>query len=125
MEVRKTLSFLARTHLEKTMIRSGQCPKCGSSRVAGPHRIHGGDRHICIDLPGFTTATLEAFTCADCGYSEFYADKIGLDNIRANGRFVFSQPRTYHTPEARRCSHCGAEIPEGSTFCKECGYAVG
>ncbi|MHA2296648.1 MAG: hypothetical protein ACXAEU_20515 [Candidatus Hodarchaeales archaeon] len=41
------------------MIFTGKCPKCNNNRIAGPHRVHGGDsHHVKIDLPGFSTATL-------------------------------------------------------------------
>ncbi|RLI56849.1 MAG: hypothetical protein DRO87_02930 [Candidatus Thorarchaeota archaeon] len=106
------------------MIFSHKCPKCGSTKIAGPHRVMGRD-HVRIDLPGFSTATLETFTCADCGYTEFYSDRTGLENIRRSGRYVLNQqpnPATSpSTTRSNRCSLCGAVNPEGSTVCRECG----
>ncbi|MHA1449420.1 MAG: hypothetical protein ACTSP4_08375, partial [Candidatus Hodarchaeales archaeon] len=71
------------------MLFRGKCPKCGCGTIGGPFRIHGGDSsHVKIDLPGFSTATLDAFTCCDCGFTEFYADQGGIDNVRRSGRFL-------------------------------------
>ncbi|MFW9844297.1 MAG: hypothetical protein ACFFEV_06965, partial [Candidatus Thorarchaeota archaeon] len=69
------------------MINSGECPKCGCKSIAGPHRMYG-QQHVRIDLPGVTTATLEALTCIDCGYTELYSDRLGLQNIKKHGRFL-------------------------------------
>jgi predicted nucleic-acid-binding Zn-ribbon protein len=103
------------------MIRSKKCPKCGDNRIAGPHNVHGGDgTHIKIDLPGFSTATLLALTCADCGYTEFYSDRIGLDNIRSSGRFVI-QTRPIRPS---KCSVCGAPATGKESYCKECGSLI-
>ena len=102
------------------MIHSKTCPKCGSGRIAGPHRIYG-QHHVRIDLPGFSTATLESFTCADCGFTEFYADQIGLKNINASGRFLqeYAQPELHIV--RRDCPYCGTKLKAGATFCHECG----
>jgi predicted nucleic-acid-binding Zn-ribbon protein len=102
------------------MIQTKQCPKCGNNRIAGPHRVYG-QHHVRIDLPGLSTATLEAFTCADCGYTEFYSDAMGLRNIRNVGRFVLSRP----SQPTARCKRCGAYIKPGDSFCQECGTPFG
>ena len=115
---RKVIRF----HFKVTLIsmnRKGKCPKCGGGNVAGPHRVHGGDgAYVKIDLPGFSTATLESFTCADCGYTELYSDRGGLKNIQSSGRF-----RTQTTQHERNtCSICGTRLHAGSNRCPECGY---
>jgi len=102
------------------MIKSKTCPKCGGTKIAGPHKVHGANQHIAIDLPGLSTATLETFTCSECGYTEFYADKIGLRNIRSSGRFVLN-PRMGAFRVPRRCPNCGAETQPESSYCQECG----
>jgi predicted nucleic-acid-binding Zn-ribbon protein len=102
------------------MHRTGICPKCGDDRIAGPHRVHAGDYHLKIDLPGFPTATLESFTCANCGYTEFYSDRIGLDNIRSSGRFRVSPQRR----APKTCPVCSTEVRPGTTRCSECGYQL-
>jgi predicted nucleic-acid-binding Zn-ribbon protein len=115
---------------------SGMCPKCGGTKIAGPHRI-GGEGYTKIDLPGFYTATLEAITCAECGYTELYADRIGLDNLRRDGRFLHN-PQSSKIPTSMdstfqgelhesgrrkvdRCTFCGTKARPGSDFCLECG----
>ena len=102
------------------MNRTGICPKCGGNRIAGPHRVHASDSHVRVDLPGFSTATLESFTCADCGYTELYSDRIGLGNIRSSGRF-----RTPVREErVKTCPVCATKLHPNSTRCPECGYQL-
>ncbi|MFW9794624.1 MAG: hypothetical protein ACFFEE_10000 [Candidatus Thorarchaeota archaeon] len=102
------------------MIRTKTCPKCGNNRIAGPHKIYG-QHHVRIDLPGFATATLESFTCTDCGYTEFYADSIGVDNIRRVGRFALEEQHMQPMQTSKFCPYCGTEVRVGSLSCKECG----
>ena len=80
----------------------------------------GGDRHTVIDLPGFPTATLETYTCVDCGYTELYVDSIGLENIKTSGRFVLNLPEM----ESRSCPYCGSTVRHGAHFCPECGNNI-
>lgn len=105
------------------MIHSKKCPKCGDNRIAGPHNVHGGEGHIKIDLPGFPTATLVALTCANCGYTELYSDRIGLDNIRSSGRFIMHTQARPTKPS--RCSVCGAPASGEDNYCEECGSLIG
>ena len=103
------------------MINTGECPKCGCERIAGPHRVHGGEGHVRIDLPGISTATLEALTCPECGYTELYADNIGLQNIRTSGRFL-TRTRTHpQRSEPRICAFCGTVALGDARVCPECG----
>jgi len=101
------------------MINSRQCPKCGGAQIAGPHRIFG-QHHVRIDLPGMSTATLEALTCADCGYTELYSDRVGLSNIKKSGRFL--QGRQSASP--RSCAFCGTKVRADATYCSECGNSI-
>ena len=102
------------------MIHTHTCPKCGSGRIAGPHKI-AGEHHVRIDLPGFSTATLESFTCAGCGYTEFYADRIGLQNINTSGRFVLDSRQQEQRVTKRQCPYCGSDLRPGAISCHECG----
>ncbi|MBN2230222.1 MAG: zinc-ribbon domain-containing protein [Candidatus Thorarchaeota archaeon] len=101
------------------MIKTGTCPKCGSTRIAGPHRIQG-QGYVRVDLPGMLTATLEAVTCADCGYTELYSDRIGLENIRKSGRFLSTPVMSTQS----QCPYCGTKVRPGAVFCPECGNTV-
>jgi predicted nucleic-acid-binding Zn-ribbon protein len=105
------------------MIHTQTCPKCGSHRIAGPHKI-AGQHYVRIDLPGFSTATLESFTCADCGFTELYADQVGLRNINDSGRFVLGSAQQEQQFEKRTCPYCGSELRPGSMTCHECGQFV-
>jgi predicted nucleic-acid-binding Zn-ribbon protein len=102
------------------MIRSKKCPKCEDSRIAGPHNVWGGDAHIKIDLPGLYTATLVAFTCTNCGYTELYSDSAGLTNLRRDGRFLAYQQQSTQI----HCARCGARLRPGEGICYECGAQV-
>ena len=103
------------------LIFSIQCPKCNNSEIAGPHRIHADRSHSKIDLPGFSTATLEAYTCTQCGYTEFYVDQGGRVNMKQSGRFLYHssgiQPSSYWST----CPTCGASVLEKTDCCNHCG----
>ena len=101
------------------MIKEGECPKCGGKNISGPHRMFG-QQHIRLDLPGLSTATLEAYTCADCGYTELYSDNLGLTNIRKAGRFISTSQGMGST----HCPYCGTEVRLGTTLCPECGNTI-
>ncbi|MGY5880821.1 MAG: hypothetical protein RTV31_11255 [Candidatus Thorarchaeota archaeon] len=101
------------------MIKSRQCPKCGCERIAGPHRIFG-QHHVKIDLPGVSTATLEALTCSDCGYTELYSDRLGLANIKKAGRFLDRSEQG----SARTCAFCGTRVSPDTSYCSECGNNI-
>ena len=96
------------------------CPKCGDNRIAGPHRVHADRMHLKIDLPGLSTATLESFTCASCGYTELYSDPMGLSNIRSSGRF--RTPAHHEAPKT--CPVCATKVHPSSDRCSECGYQL-
>ena len=78
--------FKLETRLVIIMRNTGICPKCNNREIAGPHRLHADERHLKIDLPGLSTATLEAFTCLNCGYTELFPDVGGMNNLRRSGR---------------------------------------
>jgi predicted nucleic-acid-binding Zn-ribbon protein len=99
------------------MIKSGMCPKCGCTRIAGPHRMESGGM---INLPSLATATCEAFTCTDCGYTELYSDEMGLRNIRKFGRFM---PPVKEDKKAW-CQVCGAELQPDAVFCPRCESVI-
>ena len=112
------------------MISTGKCPKCGSEIIYGPHRLHADDAHLKIDLPGWSTATLESFTCGACGYTEFYTDIGGLNNIRRKGRRYYYQPLSEEKDDKiisekyTYCHICGKKIDKSSKFCRYCGSEV-
>jgi predicted nucleic-acid-binding Zn-ribbon protein len=111
------------TYLVVKMKSSHKCPQCGNRRIAGPHRLHAYG-HLSIDLPGSKTATLECLTCSECGYTEFYVDKKGLENINQDGRFLEeSFSKSYFSSE-RWCLSCGSLIFEKSQYCHKCGARV-
>lgn len=79
-----------------------------------------GQHHVRIDLPGVLSATLEAVTCVDCGYTELYSDSIGLENIRKSGRFISTTQESTRT----HCPYCGTQVRPGATLCPECGNTI-
>ncbi|MHA1967572.1 MAG: zinc ribbon domain-containing protein [Candidatus Hodarchaeales archaeon] len=63
------------------MLKSNKiCQGCGSSRIAGPHQVWGGNSRTRVILPK-KTASLISFSCVDCGFTELYVDPKGLENI--------------------------------------------
>ena len=62
------------------MRNSGVCPKCGCTKIIGPHDA------TLVSLPRLSTAKLQALMCSECGYSEMYIDKWGLENARRVGK---------------------------------------
>ena len=101
------------------MTQERKCPKCGGSNIAGPHKV-SGKYPIRVDIAGFHTATLRAFTCADCGFTEFYVDSKGLKNIHKDDK-TLSRPQE---GETAHCPLCGAEVVPGTTVCPECGNTI-
>ncbi|TFG09479.1 hypothetical protein EU538_04940 [Candidatus Thorarchaeota archaeon] len=100
------------------MRSSDKCPKCGCDDVAGPHFLvasYGAGSSLVLDLPQ-RTATLIGYTCAECGYTEVYSDRKGLQNIRKYGRFPLPDSEV----EPGHCKFCGAEVSEGMSICTTC-----
>ncbi len=66
------------------MKKTGTCPKCGSIKMAGllNNKVGTNYGNLYFLVSDWRTATYEAYTCMDCGYSEFYPDEKGLENIR-------------------------------------------
>jgi len=98
------------------MLISRACPKCGSTNLAGPHKL-AGQHTVKIDLPGLSTATLESITCTNCGYTELYSDRTGLENIKRDGRVLQNIPRS----EPKICPFCGTLSRYDAIACSECG----
>ncbi len=88
-----------------------KCPICGNTEISGPHII---DR---VHLLNLRTSTINALTCLECGYTEQYADKKGLENMRKYGR-------PYKLPglEDEYCPKCGANFQKGTVKCSKCGF---
>ncbi|MFX0172916.1 MAG: hypothetical protein ACFE9L_13455 [Candidatus Hodarchaeota archaeon] len=101
------------------MISTEKCLHCGNSNIAGPHRLQGSS----ILLSRMRTATLNAHTCDNCGYTELFADQRGLNNIRKFGTYVdanITNKKTY----GKYCSICGSSIVNAARFCTECGTSI-
>jgi len=99
------------------MIKSGKCPKCGCTRIAGPHEMESGGL---INLPGLLTAMCVTYTCTDCGYTEFYSDEMGLRNILKVGRFMKATEESMKA----QCPTCGAELQPDAIFCPHCESVI-
>lgn len=74
------------------MKKNGICPICGSNEIKGPYRAGNHTEPVNLAMALKITisfrfsATLETFTCAHCGYSEYFVDQKGLENIRKHGK---------------------------------------
>jgi len=104
------------------MKNSGVCPKCGCTRIVGPH---GG---ILVNLRLFATVRLQALLCSECGYTEWYSDKWGLKNIKRSGK-IYEVPhsetsQSSQPPEERVCLFCNIPIQSDTVICPECGKNI-
>ena len=75
----------------KKMKKTGICPRCKNNQIKGPYNAgHTLPRdHNCpltLTIPFMHTATLETFTCANCGYTEYYVNEKGLKNLKSKGK---------------------------------------
>jgi predicted nucleic-acid-binding Zn-ribbon protein len=85
------------------------CAKCGSERVAAAVPLDGSKGLL---------AQLRARVCADCGYTELFADN-------AMGVYLASRPATEAPvgPAANlQCPRCGSTIPAAASSCDLCGW---
>lgn len=70
------------------------------------------------------TATLKAFTCMICGYTELYADDKGLENIKNGCSAISSNPYQQRILEGKKiiyCHNCGKKIFKTDHLCPDCG----
>ena len=80
-------------------MKSGRCPKCGSTEVHAGTRVSAkggvyGSNSIPIGALGFSYAALDNYVCATCGYVESYiADE---DKLR---KIALKWPRVEPAPE--------------------------
>lgn len=75
--------------------KSGQCPKCNSSKIWNnshlqAYRHVGPRRWIIVHIRGMfgvirKYAFKDEYVCVDCGYSETFIDEVGLETIREYG----------------------------------------
>jgi predicted nucleic-acid-binding Zn-ribbon protein len=68
-------------------LKKGICPQCESDEVySGANVAHkvGGNESNTIPIDFWTSAALDNYVCADCGYVESYiADDRALETVKA------------------------------------------
>ena len=123
---------------------SDRCTKCGSVRLVPRAPIlDRGDslsanlqayvyRHPdALLLKGTQYATLFATICADCGFTEIYAEGASeLYDAYREGRRVDAgpapeQPKVRDRLPEEACLSCGKPIPSDATACPACGWTWG
>ena len=72
------------------MKKTGKCPLCGSEQIKGPYKAgctlsRDHDWPLILPISFMHTATLETYTCTNCGYVEYYVDEKGLKILRSKG----------------------------------------
>lgn len=72
------------------MKKTGTCPKCGSMEIKGFYTA-ATETSVGVILSRWHSVTLETLTCADCGYTEFYANDNDLERFRSEGKQYYSQ----------------------------------
>lgn len=66
-------------------MKTGRCPKCGSTDVRVGHGIRGPYGIGSIPLSWFSSIKVDRYVCMYCGYVETYvADQDGLRNVAEN-----------------------------------------
>lgn len=92
-------------------MKSGKCPKCGSTRINEPLNIPQG-----IYVKVFRLAGCVYYVCRDCGYVERYLNEHGFKLLEKHGRLMSTEPRM--------CSTCGAEVQPGAKRCPSCESVI-
>ncbi len=103
-----------------------RCRECGSERIAPGVRVapQAG--------PQTLLGRLRARVCADCGYSELFADDpmdLYLAHARAAGDEAAVPLGAARPPVAGataaniQCPSCGSVIPAAETRCDVCGWS--
>ncbi|MHA1975407.1 MAG: hypothetical protein ACW98F_06215 [Candidatus Hodarchaeales archaeon] len=95
-----------------------ECPICGSNNISGAHPVStmlGGGIPVIVLQTG-RTSRLRSLTCLTCGYTQIYADRKGLQNLRESGK-------VYEIPDMENvyCPQCGARFEKGLRKCSKCG----
>ena len=112
---------------------TSKCPKCGSSNIVGPYRT-AGQVKVRVVIKFTKSATLDSYACTNCGYIEFYADRLGLRNLRRHGRLIMGEklPKIDEVSQKNRqessifvfCDQCGKTLASRARFCQNCGSEV-
>jgi hypothetical protein len=100
-----------------------KCQECGSERISPP---------VPVAPPGTPGLLphLRARVCADCGFTEFYAENaldLYLAQTRSDPRGPAPAPAAEGggAPAANmQCPACGSLIPAASTRCDVCGWTA-
>jgi hypothetical protein len=93
------------------------CRQCGSERIAPAVRVAPGAPASSL------LAQLRARVCADCGYTQLYAEN-PMSVFLAHQREV--APGTEAPPAAavnRQCPRCGSVIAAAEKGCEACGWS--
>ncbi len=121
------------------MLRTGTCPKCGSTEVYCddnlPWKTWGGyGNGLYISAWGWNYAVLDNYVCASCGYSERYVqDRSKLFKIARNWRRVgpvLSAPQQQGFiplgagAPAKTCPNCQSALPKDWKACPYCGQPM-
>jgi ribosomal protein S27AE len=93
------------------------CRQCGSERIAPAVRVAPSAPSASL------LAQLRGRVCADCGYTELFADN-AMGVFLAHQREVEAPPGPASAPDAahRQCPRCGSLIAAAATSCDVCGW---
>jgi len=95
------------------------CRQCGSERIAPAVRVSPGAP------AGTLLAQLRGRVCADCGYTQLYAEN-PMSVFLAHQREVAASggpaPDAFAAANLQ-CPRCGSVVPAASTSCEVCGWS--
>lgn len=115
-------------------MRSGVCPKCGSTDVYSNEHLSAWVRSgynwaNTIPITGLAHAELGNFVCVNCGYTENYiSNRNKLQKIAEKWPRLRSQ--LYEalgdrpTGRTKTCPGCQATLPEDWKACPYCGQPM-
>ena len=95
-----------------------KCRQCGSERIAPSVPVASSAPK------GSLLGLLRARVCADCGYTQLYADN-AMSVYLAYQREAAAAPGPGEPETAAnlQCPRCGSVIPAASTSCDVCGWS--
>lgn len=68
------------------------CPKCGCNKilfVPGSARAYGAGNNIFVGCTILSAVLVERYVCSECGYSEEWIDKEGIDALKTKYNYHY------------------------------------
>jgi RNase P subunit RPR2 len=118
--------------------QAAACPHCGAQRLYTRSRVTANSTEGIDLLPGldsgwlFATraAAFRVVVCADCGLTQFFANKTARDNLPSAAEWLPVQEYFRRRQEKQQgdavedtCLQCGKPLPADASSCAHCGWS--